>query len=217
MGNLLAGGCLVVAAFAWAAGIVAWLGFAVSIPLVLFGLTIAYFAARGGEAAERIGVSVLGALPCVVASWTIVASLVFAPAVARWLIFASACAHLALSMGESRDPRTQHRTRRSSPRCQQPSSSPNSLGRRTLGGQRANRPAVGPSLLGVSTGHAASTRNAVVDPDVSPAREQPAREAPERGRSDRAVTSRFAIGESPTNLTIDKEPRKCSTQLNSPM
>jgi hypothetical protein len=98
MGNLLAGGCLVVAAFAWAAGIVAWLGFAVSIPLVLFGLAIAYFAARGGEAAERIGVSVLGALACVVASWTIVASLVFAPAVARWLIFASACAHLALSM-----------------------------------------------------------------------------------------------------------------------
>jgi hypothetical protein len=43
-------------------------------------------------------VTVLGTLTFLVACWTIIASLVFAPPVARWLIFASACAHVALSM-----------------------------------------------------------------------------------------------------------------------
>ena len=98
MGNLLAGGFLVVAVFAFAVTSAVWLGFAVSIPLVLFGLAIAYSAARGVGSGERIGVTVLGALTSVVASWTIIASLVFAPSTARWFIFASACAHVALSM-----------------------------------------------------------------------------------------------------------------------
>ncbi len=98
MGNLLGGGFLLVAVFAFTVTSAVWLGFAVSIPLVLFGLAIAYSATRGIGSGERIGVSVLGALTFVVASWTIIASLVFAPATARWLIFASACAHVALSM-----------------------------------------------------------------------------------------------------------------------
>jgi hypothetical protein len=98
MGNLLGGGFLVVAVFAFAATAAAWLGFAVSIPLVLSGLAIAYSAARGIGSGERIGVTVLGALTFIIASWTIIASLVFAPATARWLIFASACAYVALSM-----------------------------------------------------------------------------------------------------------------------
>jgi hypothetical protein len=98
MANLLGGGYLVVAVFAFAGTTTAWLGFAVSIPLALFGLAMAYSAARGTGSGERMGVTVLGALTCLVASWTIIASLVFAPATARWLIFASACAHVALSM-----------------------------------------------------------------------------------------------------------------------
>ena len=98
MGNLLGGGFLVVSVFAWPAATVAWLGFAVSIPLALFGLTMAILAARGESTGERIGVSVLGAMTCIIASWTIIASLVFDPTIARWLIFASACAHVALSM-----------------------------------------------------------------------------------------------------------------------
>jgi hypothetical protein len=98
MGNLLGGGFLVVAVFAWPATTVATLGFAVSIPLALFGLTMAILAARGESTGERIGVSVLGAMTCIIASWTIIASLVFDPTIARWLIFASACAHVALSM-----------------------------------------------------------------------------------------------------------------------
>jgi hypothetical protein len=99
MGNLLGGGFLVVAVFGWAATTAVWLGFAVSIPLALFGLTMAVLAARGGASSgERFGVSALGALTCIIASWTIIAALVFAPTTARWLIFASACAHVALSM-----------------------------------------------------------------------------------------------------------------------
>ncbi len=98
MGNLIGGGFLVVAMFAFAVSTAVWLGFAVSIPLVLFGLAMAYSAARGIGGGERIGVTTLGTLTFLVASWTIVASLVFAPPTARWLIFGSACAHVALSM-----------------------------------------------------------------------------------------------------------------------
>ncbi|MGH2882770.1 MAG: hypothetical protein ACRDPA_08770, partial [Solirubrobacteraceae bacterium] len=68
------------------------------IPLMLFGLAMAYSAARGIGSGERIGVTTLGTLTFLIASWTIVASLVFSPPVARWLIFASACAHVALSI-----------------------------------------------------------------------------------------------------------------------
>lgn len=98
MANLLAGGFLIVAVFAWAPTTAVTLGFAVSIALMVFGLAMAVSAARGGPMGERIGVATLGALTCIIASWTIIASLVFAPTTARWLIFASACAHVALSM-----------------------------------------------------------------------------------------------------------------------
>jgi len=98
MGNLLGGGFLVVAVFAWAASTAAWLGFAVSISLLFFGLAIAVAALRGVGVGERLGVTTLGMMTAVIASWTIIASLVFAPSTAIWLIFASACAHVALSM-----------------------------------------------------------------------------------------------------------------------
>jgi hypothetical protein len=99
MGNLLGGGFLLVAVFAWDPATAAWLGFAISIPLLLFGLAMAYSALRGGAAVgERIGVTTLGLITSAIAAWTIIASLVFAPSTARWLIFASACAHVVLSM-----------------------------------------------------------------------------------------------------------------------
>lgn len=99
MGNLLGGGFLLVAVFAWGAATATWLGFAISIPLLLFGLAMAYSALRGGAAVgERIGVTTLGLITSAIAAWTIIASLVFAPSTARWLIFASACAHVVLSM-----------------------------------------------------------------------------------------------------------------------
>ena len=99
MGNLLGGGFLLVGVFAWAAATAAWLGFAISIPLLLFGLAMAYSALRGGAAVgERIGVTTIGLITSLIAGWTIIASLVFASSTARWVIFASACAHVILSM-----------------------------------------------------------------------------------------------------------------------
>ena len=133
MGNLIGGGFLVVVVFAFAAATAAWLGFAVSIPLVLFGLAMAYAAARGIGSGERVSVSVLGLLTCVIASWTIIASLVFVPTTARWLIFASACAHVAISMAslvirEVTTERVVHHhlevDREQSPRTEQPTKPP---------------------------------------------------------------------------------------------
>jgi hypothetical protein len=98
MANLLGGGFLVVAVFAFSTTVAVALGFAVSIPLALFGLAMAILAMRGPGSGERLGVASLGGLTFLVAAWTIVASLVFVPATARWLILASACAHVALSM-----------------------------------------------------------------------------------------------------------------------
>jgi hypothetical protein len=99
MGNLLGGGFFVVAMFASSVTTAAWLGFAVSIGLRCPGWrSPTYPGARGIGGGERIGVSVLGMLACVIACWTIIASLVFAPTTARWLIFASACGQVALSM-----------------------------------------------------------------------------------------------------------------------
>jgi hypothetical protein len=98
MANLLAGGFLVVAIFAFTAVVAVWLGFAISIPLALFGLAMAYSAARGTRTGERTGMAALGTLTFVIATWTIIATLVFPTAAARWLVFASACAHVVLSM-----------------------------------------------------------------------------------------------------------------------
>lgn len=98
MGNVVGGGFLIVAMFAFSTTTAVTLGFAVSIPLVLLGLAMAASAARGIGSGERIGVTTLGTMTFLIASWTIVASLVFAAPVARWLIFASACAHVALAI-----------------------------------------------------------------------------------------------------------------------
>jgi len=98
MANLLGGGFLVVAVFAFPPVTAAWLGFAVSIALAVFGLAMAASAIRGVGSGERIVVTALGGLTCLIASWTIVASLVFIPTTAIWLIFASACAHVGISM-----------------------------------------------------------------------------------------------------------------------
>ncbi len=97
MANLLAGAFMVIATFAWTAGTAVDLGFAISIALVVFGLTMTLLGARGYASAERIAVTVLGGLTTLVAAWTIVATQVFATGPARWLVFASGLAHVAIS------------------------------------------------------------------------------------------------------------------------
>jgi hypothetical protein len=85
------GAFLVVATFAFAVGTFATLMFAIAIAATLVGLGMA---AGIHDRAQRG----IGALAAVVAIWTIVASLVFVPATALWLGFASALALAGLAI-----------------------------------------------------------------------------------------------------------------------
>jgi hypothetical protein len=98
MANLLAGAFLVVATFAWPASTTVDLGFAVSIGVVVFSLGLTAAALRGDVGWERSGVMAIGGLTALVASWTIVATQVFASGPAHWLVFASGLAHVGLSV-----------------------------------------------------------------------------------------------------------------------
>jgi hypothetical protein len=149
MGNLLAGGFLLVAVFAWAAATTAWLGFAISIPLLLFGLAMAYSALRGGAAVgERIGVTTLGLLTSVIAAWTIIASLVRAVDRALADLRQRLCPRDALD-GQPGDPRDHHRAGRPPSRRWRARVARRALGRvpnRRAG--RARRPARRPASRG---------------------------------------------------------------------
>jgi hypothetical protein len=99
MMSLLAGGFLAVAVYAFAPTTAIWLGFAVSVGLVVVGLaTAATVRARRISIGERIAAATSGGAVALIAGWTIVAPLVFAPATALWLVFASACGYVGLSI-----------------------------------------------------------------------------------------------------------------------
>ena len=81
----IAAGFLVVAEFAFALSTAAWLTFALAIGFVAIS---GFMLIAGRQVAQRT----IGALGLVIGAWTIVASLVFAPATVMWLGFASAVA-----------------------------------------------------------------------------------------------------------------------------
>jgi hypothetical protein len=97
MANLLAGGLLVLATFAWSSQTAVDIGFALSIALVAFGLSMTWLGYRATSGGEQIGVAVLGALTAAVAAWTIIATQVYAVGTAHWLVFASGLAHVGLA------------------------------------------------------------------------------------------------------------------------
>jgi hypothetical protein len=86
----LIAGFLIIATQAFALPVVAWIGFGLSIALLALGMATMLIP----PLAQRV----MGATVAVISVWTIVASLVFAPATAMWLIFASAVALLALGV-----------------------------------------------------------------------------------------------------------------------
>src|SRR5919198_4058428 len=95
LANLLAGGFLVVAVYGFSTPTAVWLGFAVSIAVAVFALGMIYPGVRD----RRIsGPVLLGFCTAILASWTIVATQVFADPTARWLVFASALGHVGLSL-----------------------------------------------------------------------------------------------------------------------
>jgi FtsH-binding integral membrane protein len=86
----LAAGFLVVATMAFAPGTVAWISFGIAIAIAVTGLAML----PSRSPIQRI----VSGLVTLVGAWTIVASLVFAPATVVWLAFASALAVVGLSV-----------------------------------------------------------------------------------------------------------------------
>lgn len=89
---ILSAGFLVVATQAFAPATVMWLTFAIAVEATVIGAAM-LFAPRNNMTDRMLGgvVSVLGA-------WTIVASLVFAPATVLWLGFAAALGFVGLAV-----------------------------------------------------------------------------------------------------------------------
>ena len=86
-----AAGFLVVAEFAFTLTTAAWLTFALAIGFVAIS---GFMLIAGRHIVQRA----IGGLGLVIGAWTIVASLVFAPATVMWLGFASAVALVALGI-----------------------------------------------------------------------------------------------------------------------
>jgi hypothetical protein len=94
LANLLAGGFLVVAVFGFSAETTADIGLGVSILITLIGLALTYW---GYQLNDNLAMP-LGAATVALGIWTIVASTVFEPETAQWIIFASGLGHVGLSV-----------------------------------------------------------------------------------------------------------------------
>jgi hypothetical protein len=92
--NLIAGGFLIAATYAFAATTTDDLGLAVSITVAVVSLVLIYLGVNRGE---ESGVTIISVLTLLVASWTIIATTKFEDETARWLVFASGLAHVGLS------------------------------------------------------------------------------------------------------------------------
>jgi hypothetical protein len=88
---MIAAAFLVVATQAFVAGTVAWLTFGIAVGLTILS---AYMLVSRHGIAQRV----VGGLGAVLGAWTIVASLVFAPATVVWLGFGSAIAFVVLGI-----------------------------------------------------------------------------------------------------------------------
>ena len=96
--NLLAGGFLCTSVYGFDAGTATDIGFAVSIAVAVFGCAMGYVGFQSSRTGERIGLGVLGYATATLAAWTVVATQVFDPSTAQWLVFGSGAGHIALSV-----------------------------------------------------------------------------------------------------------------------
>jgi hypothetical protein len=99
LANLLAGAFLVTATYGFEPSTTVWVGFGVSIGVVLIGGAMAYFGYVGPTRPdEKLGLGMLGLLTAGLAAWTIIATAgTFPDDTARWLVFASGLGHVALA------------------------------------------------------------------------------------------------------------------------
>jgi len=95
LGNLIAGGFLIAAVFGFSDETATELGFGVSIAVVIFGLAMVWVGREEGEAA---GITALGLATAILAGWTVIATSVYDASTAQWLVLASACGHVVLSL-----------------------------------------------------------------------------------------------------------------------
>jgi hypothetical protein len=112
--NMLAGGFLVTSTYGFDAGTTTDLGFAVSIAVLLFGVAMGYVGYRSRKKGVRYGLGILGYATAGLATWTIIATQVFASSTAQWMVFGSGLGHIALAVAgiitlETTAPRTARR------------------------------------------------------------------------------------------------------------
>ena len=96
--NLLVRGFLVTSTYGFDAQTTTDVGFALSIAVCVIGLAMGYVGMESTSRGERIGLGVLGYATAALAAWTVVATQVFDPDTAKWLVFGSGIGHIALSV-----------------------------------------------------------------------------------------------------------------------
>jgi hypothetical protein len=96
--NMLAGGFMVTSTYGFDASTTTDLGFAVSIGVLVFGVAMGWIGYHSRKKAERVGLGLLGYATAGLASWTIIATQVFASSTAQWMVFGSGLGHIALSV-----------------------------------------------------------------------------------------------------------------------
>ena len=96
--NMLAGGFLVTSTYGFDAGTTTDLGFAISIAVLLFGVAMGVVGYRSRKKVERVGLGLLGYATAALATWTIIATQVFAPSTAQWMVFGSGIGHIVLAV-----------------------------------------------------------------------------------------------------------------------
>jgi hypothetical protein len=97
LANLLVGGFLVTSVYGFNPDTSTDIGFALSIGVCVLGFAMGYIGFLSSKTNERIGLGVLGYSTAALAAWTIIATQVFDPDTAQWMVFGSGCGHIALS------------------------------------------------------------------------------------------------------------------------
>jgi hypothetical protein len=97
LANLLVGGFLCTSVYGFSPETSTDVGFALSIGVCVLGLAMGYIGFLSSKTNERIGLGVLGYGTATLAAWTVIATQVFDPETAQWLVFGSGCGHITLS------------------------------------------------------------------------------------------------------------------------
>ena len=98
LANLLVGGFLCTSVYGFDPETSTDVGFALSIGVSVLGLAMGYIGFLSSKTNERIGLGVLGYATATLAAWTVIATQVFEPDTAQWIVFGSGCGHVALSV-----------------------------------------------------------------------------------------------------------------------